>query len=135
MRNDQCSFCGYVKQDGLVKDGKFFCSGDHYDRFIRRHERVSYEKEFSYLEGWVLDSIVREGDINKIQNNRFFLLLKTEDCINVFTYPTKSHMIKGIAHWESNHGEGEAFVEGAYDKEADHEKLKYTAKMQITIEE
>jgi hypothetical protein len=137
MRHDQCVFCGVVKKDGIVKDGNFFCGGDHYDRYMVRHERERAEKDFDWLEGWVFDSIFREGNIDSLREGQFILLLvgdEGSDYIDIFTYDTKAELVEGMQRWGGNHGEGDKHIEGVYDSYAETKRLSYTSKVEITFE-
>ncbi len=135
MRNDQCNFCGKVSKDGVVKDGKFFCNLLHYESYVKCLVREKFESEFDYLEGWVLDSIAREGDMHAIQEHRYFLLLETEGgVIQPFGYDYPYDLTKAIKYWSGNHGEGEADIYGVYDKEAEPKRLKYKVEMTVNIE-
>jgi hypothetical protein len=135
MRHDQCNFCAKVSKNGIVKDGKFFCDNDHYEQFLTRDVSAHVESVFDYLEGWVLDSIIREGYLKIIQNHRFFLLLESEGgVIQPFGYDYAHELTFGIQKWSGNHGEGDATIYGVYDKESENKEVKYSVEIKVKFD-
>ena len=98
------------KYNSLVKTGLFFefypmLSGDYYKdmKYIKKISFSTTEKEpenteYDFIEDYLLDGIIIEGDLDKLKNKNYAVLLSTdENEVSTHTFDTLNEVREYIA--------------------------------------